>query len=246
MLKVYRMRVLALDTTGRAGSVALVEDGRILRETCGDASRSHGERLPGELAALGAPFAAIDVFAVAIGPGSFTGLRIGIATMQGLALVGKRRVVGVSALEAHAQIASRTLGVGALVACWIDAQRGDVFSALYRVADAPLFAPERLVELEAPAVAAPALTLAEWSAYPTQSATFVGDGALRYIVDGGALKRAGDSRRPVETPVPIAGAIGCMATVTAERGLAALPAAVHALYVRRPDAELHRNNAGLR
>ena len=54
MLKVYRMRVLALDTTERAGSVALVEDGRILLERLGDASRTHGERLPGELAALGA------------------------------------------------------------------------------------------------------------------------------------------------------------------------------------------------
>jgi len=61
MLKVYRMRVLALDTTGRAGSVALVEDGRILLEKRGDASRSHGERLPGELAALGAPFSSIAV-----------------------------------------------------------------------------------------------------------------------------------------------------------------------------------------
>jgi tRNA threonylcarbamoyladenosine biosynthesis protein TsaB len=245
MLKVYRMRVLALDTTGRAGSVALVEDGRILLEQRGDASRSHGERLPGELAALGAPFSSIDVFAVAIGPGSFTGLRIGIATMQGLALVGNRRGVGVSALEAHAQLASRTLGAGALVACWIDAQRGDVFSALYRVADAPVFTPERLVELEAPAVATPTLTLAEWSTYPTQSATFVGDGALRYLVDG-ALRHAGDPGRPGPAPVLIAGAIGCMASVSAQRGLSALPAAVHALYVRRPDAELHRNNAGLR
>ena len=250
MLKVYRMRVLALDTTERAGSVALVEDGRILLERRGDASRTHGERLPGELAALGAPFASIDIFAVAIGPGSFTGLRIGIATMQGLALVSKRRVVGVSALEAHAHLASRTLGVGALVACWIDAQRGDVFSALYRIADAPLFTPERLVELEAPAVAAPALTLAEWSSHLTQSATFVGDGAVRYLVnvdvDGDARTQAGDSRHPVMAPVPIAGAIGCMAALSAERGLATLPAAVHALYVRRPDAELHRNQARLR
>jgi len=247
MLKVYRMRVLALDTTERAGSVALVEDGRILLERLGDASRTHGERLPGELAALGAPFSSIDIFAVAIGPGSFTGLRIGIATMQGLALVSRRSVVGVSALEAHAQLASRTLGVGALVACWIDAQRGDVFSALYRIADAPLFTPERLIELEAPAVAAPALTLAEWSSHPTQSAIFAGDGAVRYLDDvGSALTEAGDSRRAVTPPVPIAGAIGCMAAVSAERGLATLPAAVHALYVRRPDAELHRNKARLR
>jgi tRNA threonylcarbamoyladenosine biosynthesis protein TsaB len=239
MLKVYRMRVLALDTTERAGSVALVEDGRILQERRGDASRTHGERLPGELAALGAPFSAIDVFAVAIGPGSFTGLRIGIATMQGLALVSKRSVVGVSALEAHAHLASRTLDAGRLVACWIDAQRGEVFSALYRVADAPLFTPERLVELEGPAVAVPALTLAEWSRHRTASATFVGDGAVRYL----AGVEMNDGHGPVVTTMPIAGAIGCMAAVSAERGLATPPAAVHALYVRRPDAELHRRQS---
>src|SRR4051812_37344406 len=100
------MRVLALDTTTRAGSVALVEDDRVVAERAGDPARSQGQRLPGDLADLGAPWTAIDVFAVASGPGSFTGLRIGIATMQGLALVTGGRLVGVSALEALAQIAS--------------------------------------------------------------------------------------------------------------------------------------------
>jgi tRNA threonylcarbamoyladenosine biosynthesis protein TsaB len=242
MLEVYRMRVLALDTSGRAGSVALVEDGRILLERQGDGTRTHGERLPGELAALGAAFSSVDVFAVAVGPGSFTGLRIGIATMQGLALVQKRPLIGVSALEAHAQLASRALQAGALVGCWIDAQRGEVFSALYRVADAPVFTPERLLELASPAVADPAFTLAEWSSRLTHSATFVGDGAVRYL-DGGALAHVGDSPRPVSDPVPIAGAIGCLAAVRAERGLATVPAAVHPLYIRRPDAELHRNRS---
>src|SRR6267142_1319915 len=144
------MRVLALDTPNRAGSVALIEDDRIVDERAGDASRTHGERLPGELAQLGAPWPTIDVFAVAIGPGSFTGLRIGIATMQGLALVTGRPVIGVSALEALAQIASAALEPGALIASWIDAQRGEIFSALYRVKEAPLFTSERLLELEAP------------------------------------------------------------------------------------------------
>jgi tRNA threonylcarbamoyladenosine biosynthesis protein TsaB len=182
------------------------------------------------------------VFAVAIGPGSFTGLRIGLATMQGLALVNRRRVVGVSALEAHAQMASRTLDAGALVACWIDAQRGDVFSALYRVAEAPVFEPERLIELEGPAVADPARTLAEWSRHRIQSATFAGDGAVRYER---GLPQGGDSRH-LMAPAPIAGAIGCMAAVSAARGLAALPETVHALYVRRPDAELHRDGSRVR
>jgi tRNA threonylcarbamoyl adenosine modification protein YeaZ len=121
------MRVLALDSTTRAGSVALVVvDARgnvTVDERAGDASRTHGERLPGELAALGAPWATIDVFAVASGPGSFTGLRIGIATVQGLALATGRSVVGVSTLEALAQCASARLATGALVGAWVDAQR---------------------------------------------------------------------------------------------------------------------------
>ena len=77
------MRVIALDSTTRAGSVALVEDDCVIDERAGDASRSHAEWLPGEIvdlaAAHGVALAEVDLFAVASGPGSFTGLRIGIA-----------------------------------------------------------------------------------------------------------------------------------------------------------------------
>src|SRR5262245_27591271 len=156
------MRVMALDTTSRAGSVALVDDGRVVAERAGDPSRTHGERLPGELAALGVDWSSVDVFAVCAGPGSFTGLRIGIATVQGLAFVARRPVVGVSALEAVAQLASRDLAEGATIGSWIDAQRGEVFSALYEVSRAPIFTPERLVEIEAPAVGKPSATFDAW------------------------------------------------------------------------------------
>jgi len=232
------MRVLALDTTTRAGGVALVEDDRVVDERAGDASRTHGERLPAELAQLGAPWRTIDVFAVASGPGSFTGLRIGIATMQGLALVNGRRVVGVSALEALAQLAGADAAPGTLVASWMDAQRGEVFSALYQVTAAPPFTPERLLELEAPAVASPAVTLAAWSTHDLSSAIFAGDGAVRYT----AAIESGSGSRMVRMapPMLLAGAIGRMAAVSASRGLAASPAAIHPLYVRRPDVELHR------
>src|SRR5215467_12789539 len=157
------MRVMALDTTSRAGSVALVDDGRIVDERAGDASRTHGERLPGELAALGVEWSSVDVFAVCAGPGSFTGLRIGIATIQGLAFVAKRPAAGVSALEAWAQLASRELAEGATIGVWIDAQRGEVFSALYRVGAGAMFTPERLFEIEPPAVASPLATIDAWS-----------------------------------------------------------------------------------
>jgi tRNA threonylcarbamoyladenosine biosynthesis protein TsaB len=230
------MRVMALDTTSRGGSVALVDDGRLVGERAGDASRTHGERLPGELVALGAEWSSVDVFAVAAGPGSFTGLRIGIATIQGLALVNKRQVVGVSALEALAHLASRDLAEGDTIAAWVDAQRGEVFSALYRVAPAPLFTPERLLELEAPAVATPLATMSAWSRRDLKSATFAGDGAERYVP---TLEAEGPILR-ISPTVLLAGAVGCMASVCAERGLATAPDAVRPLYIRRPDAELHR------
>ena len=85
------MHVLALDSTTRAGSVALVTDDRIVLKRSGDPTRTHAERLPGDILGLlhdaGVALAAVDVFAIASGPGSFTGLRIGIATLQGLAFV---------------------------------------------------------------------------------------------------------------------------------------------------------------
>src|SRR5262249_44418257 len=137
----------------RAGSVAMVDDDRVIDERCGDASRTHAERLPGEIVSiLGAhdrTLADVDLFAVASGPGSFTGLRIGIATIQGLALVGRRRIVAVPALEVLGHLASRDARPGDVVGAWMDAHRRDVFASLYRVADAPLFAPERLVSLDA-------------------------------------------------------------------------------------------------
>src|SRR5689334_6326911 len=130
------MVCLAIDTTTRDGSVALVVDHRIVEERRGDASRSHAERLPAELldvaAAHGVTVADIDLYAVAAGPGSFTGLRIGIATIQGLAFVEQRPVVAISALDALAQIAAADLDAGTGIASWIDAQRKDVYAAVYR------------------------------------------------------------------------------------------------------------------
>ncbi len=238
MLKFYRMRVLALDSTTRAGSVALVENGIVLDERAGDPSRTHGERLPGELAQLGAEWSTIDVFAVASGPGSFTGLRIGIATMQGLAVVTGGRVAGISALQALAQLASRDVPPGSLVAAWIDAQRGEVFSSLYRSTTAPLFTAERLTELESPAVASPVFTLDSWATYDLRTATFAGDGAQRYA----AVIGAGELGPRIAPPALLAGAVGCMAEAGAAFGIAGAPAAIHPLYVRRPDAELAREH----
>jgi tRNA threonylcarbamoyladenosine biosynthesis protein TsaB len=230
------MKVLALDTTTRAGSVAIVDGDRVIDERGGDAARGHAERLPGEMLAIAAatqtPLASVDLFAVASGPGSFTGLRIGIATVQGVAFVQGRGMVGVSALEALAHCASVGLSAGAHVAAWMDAYRRDIFAALYRVTDAPAFDPDRLVELDPPSVDSPAATWARWTNEFVVPSVVIGDGAVLYETT------VTPSR--VMRPPLLAGAIGRLAVSYARRGATVHPSAVHPLYVRRPDAEIAR------
>ena len=234
------MRVLALDTTTRGGSVALVEDDRVVAQSGSDPSQSHAERLPLDLLRLldeaGVPLSAIDGFAAASGPGSFTGLRIGIATIQGLAFVTRRRVAPVSALEALAHDASRGLDAGSLVAAWIDARRLDVYSALYRVADGPLFSAARLVEVDPPSVARPAETLERWRSRFGVPAVVAADPAIACAAEAAATARV------VGLPL-LAGTIGLLAVDRATRGETVDPAGVQPLYVRRPDAEMARERA---
>ena len=234
------MRVLALDTTTRGGSAALI-DGALVDERRGDDSRSHAERLPSELTRLlearGLAPASIDLFGVASGPGSFTGLRIGIATMQGLAFVTKRPVVGVSALDALGHAIAHRGDTGALVSVWMDAQRGEVFDALYRIAAAAPFALARLETIGEPSVGDPRAAAARvvdavsGAARPV-NVLFTGDGASRYR----HLLPAADF---IETPL-IAAAVGRLALARAALGEATGPGGVRPLYIRRPDAELDR------
>jgi tRNA threonylcarbamoyladenosine biosynthesis protein TsaB len=231
------MHVLALDTTTREGSIAIVDGERVLFERCGDGSRSHGERLPDEviraLAASGLTSADVDLFAVASGPGSFTGLRIGIATIQGLALVHRKRVVPVSALRAMAHAASTTLPEGSLVGAWMDAHRRDVFSAIYRVEHAEPFALGRLKRLDGPTVASPVDTLSRWAAARLQPVCVVGDGAMKYVEELAEVAPA--------QPAPLLASVVARIAAACHPGCSVDPAGVQPLYVRRPDAELARD-----
>lgn len=232
------MLILALDTTTRAGSVALLDDDRLVAECAGDAARTHAERLPGDLLALlaahGRRVGDVELFAVGSGPGSFTGLRIGIATAQGLALVRQRSLVGVPALEALAHAGSVALPPGARVAAWMDGYRRDIFSALYEVGSAPPFMAGRLIELEGPSVGDPAATLERWVGAGTPPSHVVGDGARLH---GGLATAMGAS--VMETPL-LAAAMGRLARQRAAQGEAGHPAAIQAFYVRRPDVEVNR------
>ena len=91
--------------------MALARDGQLVDETTGDPTLTHGQRLPGDLQSLLARHDvttdAVDRYAVAAGPGSFTGLRVGIATIQGLALAHDKRVVAISVLDTLVEIAAQ-------------------------------------------------------------------------------------------------------------------------------------------
>ena len=241
------MLVIALDTTTRPGSEALVLDGAVIGVQAGDPTRPHAERLPGDLLALlaanGRSLADVDVFAVASGPGSFTGLRIGIAAMQGLAFAGGRPVVGVSALDAlaataHAFENPRTR----FVAPWMNAQRGEVFASLFRCA--PSVEGRSVLELvDDPLVDGPREVVARWRKRGVTGALFIGDGALQYrewLADAPELVDA------VLDPVPaLAPAIAMLALARIRAGEVSLPHALVPLYVRRPDAEIARDRRAI-
>lgn len=222
--------IVALDTTTRSGSLAVVRGGRVLVEAAGDAALTHAQRLPLEIArvcdAAQVALADVDLFAVAAGPGSFTGLRIGIATVQGLAIAMGRLVTAVSTLEAIVEAAGRP---ESRVAAWMDAQRHEVFAEL------PGIGP--------PVSASPASVLAAWQARTSlDDVEFHGDGAIRYAeVIRGAL---GSGAR-IATAVPLlAGAIGRLAAAAPERAIR--PHAIVPIYVRRPDAEIARDRKSAR
>jgi tRNA threonylcarbamoyladenosine biosynthesis protein TsaB len=237
------MRVLGLDTTGRFGGVALLRDGTLVDAFAGDPSMTHARRLPGDILTLldrhDLRICDVDVFAVAAGPGSFTGLRIGIAAIQGLAYAASRLVVGVSALEALAHAAGQMEGGTdhPRIGVWMDAQREEVFAAEYQ-RDADL-APWRLVD--GPLVDAPGSVARRWrDRADAPLLRIVGDGAVRYrdllheVLGGGVH---------VIEPPPMAPSIALLGWQRALRGEAGLPHAIRPLYVRRPDAELARDRA---
>jgi tRNA threonylcarbamoyl adenosine modification protein YeaZ len=126
------MRLLAIDTALEACSVGVVGGERVFVRS-EDAGRGHAERLMGMIQATMAEsrlaFADLDRIAVTVGPGSFTGVRIGIAAARGLALVSGTPTVGVATLAVHAEEA-RIAGAGPVLVA-IAAGRGALYGALY-------------------------------------------------------------------------------------------------------------------
>ena len=210
-----------------------MRDDDILFLVDGDASRSHGERLPGEIASAldGARVSrsALNLIAVAAGPGAFTGLRIGLACAQGLSMALGCPVIGVSTLEAlAAQVKNEDVE---FVVPWMDAQRGDVFTTF-------IAAPGESGAMESVA-ADPQTLLDQWrERIGDGRAVFIGDAAVR---DAAVIGRVGGGRWTVRVPGPLAPFVGRIARQRAARGEHGRPHQLTPIYVRRPDAEIERD-----
>ena len=128
------MIILAIDSTAVSGSVAVCRDKELLCEFTLNIGNTHSETLlpmvESALKMCGMTVEDVDLFACDEGPGSFTGVRIGVATVKGLAFNKNKPCIGVSTLEALAQNLSGFEGIACPV---MNARRGQVYNALFRV-----------------------------------------------------------------------------------------------------------------
>ena len=140
------MMILAIDTSTRVSSVALVEDGRVVAELNQDTRLTHSERLMPQIKQLldiaEKTTRDLSAIAVSIGPGSFTGLRIGMATAKTMAYALGIPVVGVPTLDALAWNCPLD---GVHLVPMLDAQKGNVYTARYRFAGGEMIVEEGAV-----------------------------------------------------------------------------------------------------
>ena len=165
------MLILALESSAKAASVALMQDAELLAQYSQCSGLTHSRTLlpmvEDILKNTDKKLADVDFIAVAHGPGSFTGIRIGVSTVKGLAWASDKKCVGVSTLAAMAWHGAAT---GGLVCPVMDARRSQVYNALFEIKDG---APERLCRDRAIALSELA---AELKGYDRE-VLLVGDGA---------------------------------------------------------------------
>lgn len=129
----FKMKVLGIDTSTSCGSVGLVDDGEVIADYLLNISVTHSERLLGAIELVlkeaRCHIENIDGWAIALGPGSFTGLRIGVSTVKGLALATGKPAVGISTLDV---LAFQIPTTPHLICPILDARKQEVYTAFYR------------------------------------------------------------------------------------------------------------------
>ncbi len=232
------MRLLGIETSTLTGSVALLDDDVVVAEYSLNVATTHSERLLASVHRLleesGFTLTSLDGLAVSVGPGSFTGLRIGLATAKGLAFASGHPLVGVPTLDALAWgVPFATYPVCPL----LDAKKGEVYSALYRHRQGNL---ERVTEYR---VLPADHLLNELGEGPI---CFLGDGVLAYRDQ---IVQAMGERAYFVPPSRRYPSAACVAELGAHRlaeGDAPDPAALVPIYVRPSEAELTKAQRAVR
>ena len=228
------MRILALETSAKAVSAAITEDGRVLASGYQDTGLTHSRTLMPIVEHLfqntGLSPESVDAIAVAVGPGSFTGIRIGVSAAKGLAFALDKPAVGVSTLAAMARNAAFA---GGLIVCAMDARRQQVYNALFAGEDGVLtrLTPDRAVSLA---------DLAEELRGDPRPKTVVGDGAA---MCADFLEAAGVPCRlaPPHLVMQNAMSVALEAEGQAARGGLVSAQDLAPVYLRPPQAERLRN-----
>lgn len=219
------MLVLAIDTATSVCSVALARDGKMLAEITTDFPRKHSQRLlpmvENLVAEAGLKPTDIELLAVTRGPGSFTGLRIGIATIKGMGLALGLQVVGLSTLE----VLAHNFHQG-LVCPVLNARLNQVYGALYRTGQG---LPKGIIPQQAIAVADLLAQLATYS----EPIWFCGDGAEEVYAEA-QKKLTAPRLAPAHLRVNRAGALADLALY----GQAESPDNLAPLYLRESQAEI--------
>ena len=224
------MKILALETSAKAVSAAVSEDGKILCSGYQDTGLTHSRTLmpivEHILKNTGLAVADMDAIAVAAGPGSFTGIRIGVAAAKGLAFAADKPAVGVSTLAAMARNVAFCDG---LVICAMDARRQQVYNALFEAKDGQLtrLTPDRAIALE---------DLAEELRSDPRPKTVVGDGARLCFAH---LTEAGISCRlaPAQLVMQNAMSVALEAEAMAAEGKLVSAQALEPVYLRPAQAD---------
>ena len=232
------MKILAIETSTMLGGVALMDDSSgLIAEVRLNVKSTHSERLMTEIDHLlrqaGLKISDIDVFAVAIGPGSFTGLRIGLSTVKGFSYATGKPIVSVPTLEALAWNFPYCIYP---VCTMLDARKKEVYTALFkwykegflRLIDEMSIKVDRLLEQMMP--------------YIHGKVVFTGEGALLYRDT--IIEVMGEKAifAPPEKMIPSPANVASIGIRKASKGEFSEPVSLIPFYMRRSEAEI-KNNA---
>ena len=226
------MIILAMESTAIAASVALTRDGILLAESTVNCGNTHSETLLPMIEAmldrLDLEISDVDVFAVSAGPGSFTGVRIGVATVKGLAFGSGKPCVGVSSLESLAE--NLAVLPNALICPVMNARRNQVYTALFRNGETGItrLLPDTAISVE---------ELETLLAVYNEPVFFVGDG-YELVTD---QIRHSFSPVPERLRIQSASSVAEVARRAYENGIFTTDAALAPVYLRPSQAERTRN-----